>query len=34
MLARPRVGVAYAQEDALRPWRFSVKGNKWVSKAK
>ncbi|MDX5442660.1 MAG: DNA-3-methyladenine glycosylase [Hymenobacteraceae bacterium] len=34
VLARPRVGVAYAQEDALRPWRFSVKGNKWVSKAK
>jgi DNA-3-methyladenine glycosylase len=29
-----RVGVAYAKEDALLPWRFSVKGNKWVSKAK
>ncbi|GAA5102588.1 DNA-3-methyladenine glycosylase [Chryseobacterium ginsengisoli] len=28
----PRVGVAYAQEDALLPWRFLVKGNKYVSK--
>lgn len=30
--ARPRVGVAYAEEDALLPWRFSIKNNKWVSK--
>ncbi|OCA79028.1 3-methyladenine DNA glycosylase [Chryseobacterium contaminans] len=30
--AGPRVGVAYAQEDALLPWRFWVKGNKYVSK--
>ena len=30
--ALPRVGVAYAQEDALLPWRFFVKGNKYVSK--
>lgn len=29
-----RVGVAYAQEDALRPYRFSVRGNKYVSKGK
>lgn len=28
----PRVGVGYAQEDALLPWRFFVKGNKYVSK--
>ena len=28
----PRVGVAYAQEDALLPWRFFIKGNKYVSK--
>lgn len=28
----PRVGVAYAQKDALLPWRFLVKGNKYVSK--
>ena len=30
--AGPRVGVAYAQEDAFLPWRFFVKGNKYVSK--
>jgi len=30
--AVPRVGVAYAKEDALLPWRFLVKGNKFVSK--
>lgn len=28
----PRIGVAYAYEDALLPWRFFVKGNKYVSK--
>jgi DNA-3-methyladenine glycosylase len=28
----PRVGIAYAQEHALLPWRFFVKGNKYVSK--
>ncbi|MFB3388348.1 DNA-3-methyladenine glycosylase [Flavobacterium sp. LAR06] len=30
--ATPRVGVAYAQEDAFLPWRFFIKGNKHVSK--
>lgn len=30
----PRVGVSYAAEDALHPWRFSVKGNQWVSPSK
>lgn len=30
--ASPRVGVAYAQEDAFLPWRFFVKDNKYVSK--
>ena len=30
--AVPRVGVAYAQEDAFLPWRFFVKNNKYVSK--
>jgi DNA-3-methyladenine glycosylase len=30
--AVPRVGVAYAQEDAFLPWRFFVIGNKYVSK--
>ena len=29
-----RVGVAYAQEDALLPYRFSIKGNPFVSKGK
>lgn len=29
-----RVGVGYAEEDALKPWRFSIKANPWVSKAK
>ena len=28
----PRIGVAYAGEDALRPWRFWVKGNQYVSR--
>ncbi len=30
--AGPRVGVAYAAEDALRPWRFWLRGNPFVSK--
>lgn len=29
-----RVGVAYAQEDALLPYRFYVRGNRYVSKGK
>lgn len=32
--AGPRVGVAYAKEDALLPWRFWVKGDMFVSKAR
>ena len=28
----PRVGIDYAGDDALLPWRFYIKGNKWVSK--
>lgn len=32
IVACPRVGIAYAQEHALLPWRFFVKGNKYVSK--
>lgn len=34
IVARTRVGVAYAGEDAFLPYRFSIKGNQWVSKAK
>ena len=30
--AVPRIGVAYAQQDALLPYRFYVKGNIYVSK--
>ena len=32
IVAGPRIGVAYAQDHALLPWRFYVKGNKFVSK--
>jgi DNA-3-methyladenine glycosylase len=28
----PRIGIAYAGEDALRPWRFWLKGNEYVSR--
>jgi len=34
VVACPRIGVAYAEEDALLPWRFYIKGNKFVSKIK
>ena len=30
--AVPRIGVSYAAEDALLPYRFYVKGNIYVSK--
>ena len=32
--AASRVGVAYAEEDALRPYRFYIEGNRFVSKGK
>lgn len=32
IISSPRVGVAYAQDHALLPWRFYIKGNKFVSK--
>ena len=28
----PRIGVAYAGEDALKPWRFWIEGNAFVSR--
>jgi DNA-3-methyladenine glycosylase len=34
IIAGTRVGVAYAQEDAFLPYRFSVRGNKYLSKGK
>ena len=32
IVAAPRIGVEYAGEDALKPWRFYLKENPWVSK--
>jgi DNA-3-methyladenine glycosylase len=34
VLASPRVGIDYAGEDALLPWRFRIKGSRWTSRAK
>lgn len=34
IVAGTRVGVAYAMDDAYLPYRFSVRGNPWVSKGK
>lgn len=28
-----RIGIDYAGEDALLPWRFTVRGNPWISRA-
>jgi DNA-3-methyladenine glycosylase len=30
--AGPRIGIAYAGADALKPWRFWLKGNEYVSR--
>lgn len=32
IVASPRIGIDYAGDDANLPWRFTIKGNKWVSK--
>lgn len=32
IIAGTRIGVAYAGEDALLPYRFYIEGNQWVSK--
>ena len=34
IISSPRVGCQYAGKDAYNPWRFRIKGNKWVSPAK
>jgi DNA-3-methyladenine glycosylase len=34
IIASPRVGVAYAKEDALLPYRFRIKDHPWTSPAK
>lgn len=31
IVASPRVGIDYAGEDALLPWRFRIKNNQWTS---
>lgn len=32
IVASTRIGVDYAEEDALKPWRFYIKDNPWISK--
>lgn len=32
ILAGPRIGIDYAGDDALLPWRYTIKDNVWVSK--
>jgi DNA-3-methyladenine glycosylase len=32
IMVSSRIGVEYAAEDALKPWRFYLKENRWVSK--
>ncbi|RZJ82403.1 MAG: DNA-3-methyladenine glycosylase [Flavobacterium sp.] len=32
IISSPRVGIAYAEDHALLPWRFYIKGNQFVSK--
>ncbi len=32
VISAPRIGVAYAEDHALLPWRYYVKGNPYVSK--
>lgn len=34
IVASPRVGVAYAEEDGKLPWRFRLRDNPWTSPAK
>ena len=34
IISSPRVGVSYAEEDALLPWRFQKKDNPWSGKPK
>ncbi len=33
VIASPRIGIDYAGEDAALLWRFTIKGNEWVSKS-
>lgn len=33
IISGPRVGVDYAGEDALKPWRYRIRDSQWTSKA-
>jgi len=32
IVSSPRIGIDYAGEDALLPWRYTIRNNKWISK--
>jgi DNA-3-methyladenine glycosylase len=32
ILCGPRIGVAYAREDAFKPWRYAIGGSRWISR--
>jgi len=32
IVSSPRIGIDYAGDDALLPWRFTIRDNKWISK--
>ncbi|HEV8515924.1 MAG TPA: DNA-3-methyladenine glycosylase [Cyclobacteriaceae bacterium] len=32
IVSSPRIGIDYAGDDALLPWRFTIQNNKWISK--
>lgn len=32
IIAGPRVGIDYAEEYVLKPWRFGIKDSKWISR--
>ena len=32
IVSSPRIGIDYAGDDALLPWRFTIRENKWISK--
>jgi len=34
ILCSPRIGIDYAGEDRHQPWRFRIRGNPWLSRAK
>ena len=34
VVTSPRIGIAYAKEHAELPWRFTIRGNAWVSNNK